>query len=254
MLDHNSSPTLAQREAERVAPSQRVVMKQTWSELLFLHWQYDAEEIQSTLPKGLHVDTHQGNAYLGVVPFLMQKIRPTGLPPVPKLSWFHELNLRTYVHDDKGRPGVWFYSLDCDQPIAVELARKLFHLPYQHAQMSFQRDDELRTFSSKRRGSDVNQNFHYQPKHSEQAYQKAQEGSLDFFLVERYLLYSSDRRGQLYSGRVHHEPYQIQEAKVSEHSAELLNLEGFSAPLVRPCSEIIAKPVDVNVYPLMPHQ
>ena len=246
MPDH--SPTLTLRKAAQQAPEQRIIMKQTWSELLFLHWEFDVKVIQETLPEGLYVDKFQEKAYLGIVPFLMQKIRPIGFPAIPKLSWFHELNLRTYVHDENGKPGVWFYSLDCDQPIAVELARKLFHLPYQHAQMNFEREQEERYFTSQRRESNIPQQFSYQPKSD--SYYPATDESLEFFLVERYFLYSVDRKGRLCSGQVHHTPYQIQEAEVTEYSKELFNLEGFPLPEGKPCSQLIAKPVDVSVYPL----
>ena len=110
-------------------------MRQRWAGLLVLHWPIEISLIQDRLPPGLHVDTFNGQAWIGVVPFFMQRVRPTGLPPVPWLSWFLELNVRTYVHDDAGNPGVWFFSLDCNQPVAVEIARRAFHLPYQHAAM-----------------------------------------------------------------------------------------------------------------------
>nr|WP_256199118.1 DUF2071 domain-containing protein [Verrucomicrobium spinosum] len=111
-------------------------MYQTWSHLLFLHWEWDAAAIQRTLPSGLHVDTFGGSAWVGLVPFFMRNIRPRYLPAVPWVSYFLELNVRTYVHDDEGRPGVWFYSLDCNQPLAVWTAQTFFHLPYQHARMT----------------------------------------------------------------------------------------------------------------------
>ncbi|RYD26824.1 MAG: DUF2071 domain-containing protein, partial [Verrucomicrobiaceae bacterium] len=130
------TPTDDLRLEMRVRPAGRPVMFQRWSGLLFLHWRMNPEEIQRRLPHGLHVDTFGGKAWVGVVPFFMERIRPVGIPAVPWLSWFLELNVRTYVYDDKGRPGVWFFSLDCNQPVAVEFARKIFHLPYQHAAMN----------------------------------------------------------------------------------------------------------------------
>lgn len=128
-----TAPTLNQQLAERMRPAGRVVMRQQWAHLLFLHWQWDPAEIQRTLPPGLTVDVHDGRAWLGVVPFHMNRVRPAGLPAVPWFSDFLELNLRTYVHDEQGRPGVWFYSLDCNRWLAVKIARTGFHLPYEHA-------------------------------------------------------------------------------------------------------------------------
>jgi hypothetical protein len=128
-------PTLNQRLAHRDKPSAFPVMRQRWSRLLFLHWPMEPDVIQATLPPGLTVDTFDGRAWIGVVPFFMERIRPVFCPPVPGISWFLELNVRTYVHNEQGNSGVWFYSLDCNQPLAVEIARRLFHLPYQHAEM-----------------------------------------------------------------------------------------------------------------------
>ena len=130
------APTPEQRAATRVRPARSPVMFQSWRHLLFLHWAWDPAAIQATLPAGLHVDTFDGRAYLGVVPFWMDAVRPRFCPLVPGLSWFLELNLRTYVHTADGTPGVWFYSLDCNQPVAVQLARSLFSLPYVHARQT----------------------------------------------------------------------------------------------------------------------
>ncbi len=128
-------PTAADRLLLRERPAAPVVMHQRWRALLFAHWRIDPDAIQKTLPVGLHVDTCDGSAWLGVVPFFMDAVRPAFLPALPWLSWFQELNVRTYVHDEKGVPGVWFYSLDCNQPLAVAIARTLFHLNYRHAAM-----------------------------------------------------------------------------------------------------------------------
>ena len=128
-------------------------MFQQWREVLFLHWEYPVAAIQATLPEGLFVDTFDGKAYLGIVPFFMRNVRPRFLPIVPALSHFMELNLRTYVHDRAGVPGVWFYSLDANQWLAVEIARRFFHLPYEHAEMESRRTESgaLR-YQSKRLG------------------------------------------------------------------------------------------------------
>lgn len=99
-------------------------MYQRWRDLLFLHWEYPVEQIQQTLPPGLRVDTYHGQAYLGIVPFFMCDIRPRFLPAVRGISHFLELNLRTYVYDEAGVPGVWFYSLDANQRLAVKVARR----------------------------------------------------------------------------------------------------------------------------------
>ncbi len=105
----------------RPLPAGPAVMRQRWKDLLFLHWKWDEPQLQATLPPGLTVDTFEGNAWLGVVPFFMCGVRPSLHPPVPLLSNFLALNVRTFVRDSEGKPGVWFYSLDCNQPVAVSV-------------------------------------------------------------------------------------------------------------------------------------
>lgn len=246
-------PTIEQRAAVRVRPRRSPVMFQTWSHLLFLHWVWDAATIQSTLPKGLHVDTHDGHGYLGVVPFWMDAVRPRFCPPVPGLSWFLELNLRTYVHTADGTPGVWFYSLDCNNPVAVHLARSLFSLPYVHARQSAVRpashSQGFATFTSSRQPSPSSHNtFAYA---GTTAPAPAQPGTLEYFLAERYLLFSQSRRGgRLYAGRVWHHPYLISPARVKEAKTSLFIDNGFPDP-VRPADHAMISPgVDVAIYGL----
>jgi len=241
-------PTPEQRLAARNRPASSVVMKQRWSHLMFLHWEIEPELVQQILPDGLMVDTFDGKAYLGVVPFFMERIRPVYCPPVPGISWFQELNFRTYVYDTEGRPGVWFLSLDCNQWLAVKMARRFFHLPYQHAVMSASRDDGALIYKSQRKGDDEEQEFRY-PDHLDQS-REAESGSLEFFLLERYRLYSADRVGRLYEGMVQHLPYRYQEVSVDDFSTRLFSLSGFQEPKVAPISSLIAENVDVDIHPL----
>ena len=134
-------PSPEDRLVARERPATSPVMFQTWSRLAFLHWALDPEVVRPEVPVNLHLDLHEGRAWVGVVPFAMRKIRPRGLRAVPGISNFLELNLRTYVHDDEGRPGVWFFSLDASQPLAVWVARSRFRLPYHHARMHETRDE-----------------------------------------------------------------------------------------------------------------
>src|SRR5262245_39115318 len=123
-------PQLYDRLSIRNKPSQAVlVMYQNWRDLLFIHWEYDSAFIQSTLPRGLYVDSFQGKAYVGIVPFFMNNVHPRYFPNLPGISNFLELNVRTYVHDENGTPGIWFYSLTANSWLAVQLARRIFHLP-----------------------------------------------------------------------------------------------------------------------------
>jgi uncharacterized protein len=239
---------MEQRLAARQRPPGPVVMRQRWNKLLFLHWPLHPALIQSRLPPGLHVDTFGGSAWLGVVPFFMERVRPVLLPPVPKLSWFLELNVRTYVHDDSGRPGVWFFSLDCDQPVAVELARRLFHLPYEHAEMNATVDGGRVSYHARRLGDPARQPAHYQFGPAEKP-APAAPGTLDWFLVERYLLFAKGPGGNLFSGAVHHFPYHIARADCPAWSAEPLAWDGFPVPHGPPASMLIAEPVDVKIFP-----
>src|SRR3954466_2394024 len=119
-------PDAAARLAARTPNGERpVVMHHRWEALLFLHWLVSPAEIQQTLPPGLTVDTFEDQAYVAISPFFMRKVRPVGVPPLPWLSEFQELSVRTYVFDERGVPGIWFYSLDCDQPLAVAGAPRL---------------------------------------------------------------------------------------------------------------------------------
>jgi len=231
----------------RVRPSTIVVGHQRWTDLLFLHWQIDPMIIQATLPKSLTVDTHEGAAYLGIVPFFMQRVRPRWLPPLPWLSWFLELNVRTYVHDEEGRPGVWFYSLDCNQPLAVWLARKTFHLPYFHAAMAATQNAERIDYCSQRKSSP-------EPRadYAWQAHGSAREaavGTLEFFLVERYYLFAQKVGGQTKAGQVHHTPYRIRDARMFAHSIVPAQQAGFALG-GDPVSVLCADVVDVSVYRL----
>jgi uncharacterized protein YqjF (DUF2071 family) len=240
-------PTADDRLNARIRPKGFPVMRQRWSGLLFLHWPVSPESIQATLPPGLHVDTFKGQAWIGVVPFFMDRIRPSLLPPLPGLSWFRELNVRTYVHDGRGVPGVWFHSLDCDQPLAVEIARRFFHLPYEHARMDVSRHDGRIDYRCQRKGCEGDAHFLYENPRSST---EAAEGTLEWFLVERYVLFSAKRDGTLCEGRVHHPPYRIASVPCPKWSAAPIGWNGLEMPSGPPVSILGAEPVDVEVFPL----
>lgn len=201
-------PTPELRLAVRERPRGWAAMRQRWDELLFLHWEVSPSELQRTLPDGLTVDTWEGRAYLGVVPFFMNHVRPAFLPPLPWLSYFMELNVRTYVHDREGNPGVWFYSLDCNQPLAVRVARTFFGLPYWDARMSAQGG----VYRSERCDGKASAAFAYS---ADSQTHVADPGSLEWFLIERYLLFSV-KGGRLHRGQVHHSPYPLRNATLRE--------------------------------------
>src|SRR5262249_21122351 len=158
-----------------------------------------------------------GHAWVGVVPFFMREIRARLLPAVPWLSNFLELNVRTYAIDARGRPGVWFYSLDCNRAIPVWWARTFFNLPYEHAAMRAIRRDGLVDYTSRRRGATGESSFVYGASGGNC---EAQPGSIEFFLVERYRLFAKSGHA-VRSGRVHHRPYQLSAAAVEHWSTDL---------------------------------
>jgi uncharacterized protein YqjF (DUF2071 family) len=221
-------------------------MHQRWQDLAFLHWSVRPESLAALLPPGLELDLWDGKAYLGLVPFSVRATRPPFLPPVPILSSFHELNVRTYVHRRGRDPGVWFFSLDAANRTAVWGARAIYKLPYFHASIALLRGADGRTSFSSRRASGA------QP-HFECAYEPVSRpapvalGSLAFFLIERYLLYSWDGR-RLRKARVWHHPYAISEARVADLAEDVASAAGVS---LDPDSALVAhhsERVDVRIY------
>lgn len=243
-------PTLEMRLKVREKPQdQAIVMYQKWRELLFLHWKVSPQLIQSTLPKGLFVDTYQEEAYLGVVPFLMRDIRPRFLPTVPGVSNFLELNVRTYVFDAEGRPGVWFYSLDASQSLAVQIAKTFFKLPYFKATMGSQANGESRLYTSKRLKASESSRFEFTPQGSLMGFSFE---SLEFFLLERYLLFAYDPDSKrLWRGQVNHLPYPLQNVEVTSIRSPFCNHPLFADLSGLPIHQIYSPGVDVAVYPLI---
>ena len=247
-------PTLDDRiAATRLPADQPVVMHQQWKQLLFLHWEVPPEAIQRTLPAGLTVDTFGGRAFLGIVPFYMRGIRPRFCPPLSGISDFLELNLRTYVHDEERLPGVWFYSLDASQWLAVRTARKLFHLPYFDASMYAEErgSPPMVDYTCQRRhASEEPARFVYS---GDEPLPPPQPGSLEYFLVERYVLFSHHRAsGRLFAGRVHHAPYPLETARVERFSEIPIVQSGFPAFGRSPDLAHFSRGVEVTVYPLRP--
>ncbi|PHX79064.1 MAG: hypothetical protein CK541_07070 [Opitutia bacterium] len=229
----------------RVRPTRRPVMRQRWDDLFFLHWEYAAEAIQARLPAGLTVDTFEGKAHLGVVGFRMNAVRPIGLPALPWLSYFNELNVRTYVRDATGEPGVWFFSLDCDRAPAVVIARAGFGLPYEHAAMDF---GPGLAQSCRRSGETDTAQYAWAPTSTPQV---AIPGTLEFHLAERYSFFS-ERGGRLVRGQVYHTPYELSQASTSKWSDLPLRWDGFAvggrAPDLAHCCQGVA----IEAFSLVP--
>ncbi len=194
------------------APTTSFVMHQSWHELAFMHWRVPFDALRPHIPASLPLDTIDGSAWLGVVPFEMRNVRPRFLPAVHGLSSFPELNVRTYVTLNN-RPGVFFFSLDAANPIAVEIARTLFHLPYQNATMECLVQDQTAHYGSTRtdaRGAPAYFRVRYRPIGAPFV---APHGSLEYLLTARYCLYTTDARGTVLRAEIHHPPWQLQHAE-----------------------------------------
>lgn len=228
-------------------PTGPVVMHQRWRRLLFLHWSWDARAVQATLPPELTVDSWDGRAWLGIVPFAMRRVRPRFCPPVGWLSDFLELNVRTYVRDARGRPGVWFYSLDCAQPVAVWAARTFFRLPYFRADMREERTAGEIRYYCRRVGQDAEARYVYQPAGMAAP---ASSESIEAFLVERYRLFAGGAGAPLFTGEVWHPPYEIQPVETSQWDATPLRQAGFDPGDRPPEHAAFAPGVDVRIFPL----
>lgn len=232
----------------RARPSGPATMYQTWSLLTFLHWECDPSTLQSLLPEGITVDAFEGRAYVGLVPFTMSGIRVRGLPPIPGTVAFHETNVRTYVVNERGEPGVWFFSLDASSAVAVSVARAWYRLPYYWAVMEVSSCDGAVRYQSDRRRAGPDVARCRVVAKAEGASFNAEPGTLEFFLVERYQLFASSN-GRLYSGQVHHEPYPIQRAVCVECEQTLTFDVGVDVPPVEPIAHFCAG-VSVEVFPL----
>ena len=222
-------------------------MRQSWRDLLFLHFPCEPDEIQALLPPGLKVDTFPDasgveRAWVGLVPFLMTEVRWAFAPKVPGTHTFPETNVRTYVRHRGKDPGVWFFSLDAANVLAVAAARAGFSLPYFRSRMSIGRRDDVLTYEGRRPGGE----YRVVAAVGEEIALPL-PGSLEFFLIERYLLYAFRRR-RLLTGRVFHVPYALRRASVESVSETLVSAAGIGS---RPFEHVAFAPgVDVDVFSL----
>ena len=219
-------------------PDELWLQAQTWVDVAFIHWPVDAQELQRVVPDSVELETYDGSAWLGVVPMLLTGLRLRGLPPLPGVSTFPEVNVRTYVTRD-GKPGLWFFSLDAASTLAVEAAKRIYKLPYTRAQMRYERDDFVHhesaragaAFSGSYRG--VGDLFQAEP------------GSLEEFLVERYCVYTEDG-GRVYRAETHHPPWDLQQG---EAHIDLNTMAPLPLPAAEP--QVLFSPrQDAVIWPL----
>jgi uncharacterized protein YqjF (DUF2071 family) len=207
------------------APARGWAVGQTLEDLLFAHWRVPLEAVRALVPPELEIEQHDGSAWVGVVPFRVTGLRARGTLPLPLVSSFLQLNVRTYVNAGGEKPGVWFFGLDTSSRLVAEAGRRAYRLPYSHARMSATRRGEWIDYECARSG-EAGRVFsgRYRP---DGPVFHAGSGSLEWFLAERYCLYTTDR-GRLRRAEIHHEPWALQkaEAEVELASISPIALEG----------------------------
>lgn len=234
-------------DIDRIFPRQRPVEKikgyQSWRNLAFLHWEVPVAELELLLPAGLQPDLFQGKAYVGLVPFEMKNIRPSWCPRALGFN-FLETNVRTYVLH-KNEPGVFFFSLDASSLTAVKIARWIWHLPYFHSNMTFSNEQNTYQYGLKRAND-----FQSQIKiKAGKPMPPSQPDSLEYFLLERYLLFTQ-LKGRILRGQVHHVPYPAREASLVNFEDQLLEVNGLTNLNSSPDLVHFSTGVDVEIFSL----
>ncbi|HJS73871.1 MAG TPA: DUF2071 domain-containing protein [Vicinamibacteria bacterium] len=227
-------------------PGSPWVMSMTWRDLAFLHWPVSAAALAARISPGLTLDTFYGDAYLGIVPFHMTGVRPRFVPPLPGLSSFIELNVRTYVSAD-GKPGVWFFSLDATSRLAVRGARRFFHLPYFDARMSSERRSGFVHYRSERvhRGAPE---ARFAARYRSTG--PAGRSELETWLTERYCLYA-ETKGAIFRGDIHHRPWPLENGEAEIETVDMTGLLGMDLPRTPPLTHFSER-LDVVGWPLLP--
>jgi len=213
-------------------PTSPWLMTQSWHNLLFAHWPVDVQLLRSRIPRGLPLDLYEGQAWIGVVPFRMTNVTPRFVPALPWVSEFAELNVRTYVTVG-GKPGVYFFSLDAESALAVAAARSLLHLPYFTAQMDVRCEGDRVDYASRRtdQGPPAELVAHYEPTGTPF---RAEPGTLEYFLTERYCLYNLDARFRPYRLEIHHPPWTLRRAEASFTVNTMAEAAGIRLPAKAP--------------------
>lgn len=204
-------------------------MSQIWRSLTFIHWRYDAEIIRRSLPANLTLDTFDGSAWVGLVPFVLAGVRPYGLPVLPWIAKFPETNVRTYVKGPDGVRGVWFYTLEADRLLAVMVARIWYHLPYRWAKMRVRDDGATVDYASERSAlfgsgrTDI----------KVEVGGNVEAGDLENFLTARFRLYT-EVRGKVAFAQIEHLPWPLQRARLLRLEEDLVENSGVPRPVGEP--------------------
>jgi uncharacterized protein YqjF (DUF2071 family) len=223
------------------------VMAQRWNDLLFIHRRADVDALRALVPPALTLDLHDGKAWVSVTPFYLSHLRPRGIPPVPGVSAFPELNVRTYVTLG-GKPGVYFFSLDAGNALAVYGARALYRLPYFRASMSVReaRDGTIYYWSRRTHRTAPAAEFvaRYRPAG---AVTHSKPGTLDHWLTERYCLYALDTSRRVFRAEIHHHPWPLQPAELEVERDTMTDAVGLSLS-TEPARLAFSRRLDVLVW------
>lgn len=245
----------SKRPPSRARQQRPWVLSMSWRELLFMHWPLPPVLLRPLLPTGVTLETFAGSAWLGVVPFKMAQVRPRLLPSVPGVSSFPELNVRTYVQV-RGRPGVWFFSLEAASPVAVWAARRGFGLPYYRARMRASEVGDTTGFYSVRThqgAPPARFAGRYRPRTGEtggETYSETRDPELTRFLTDRSCLYSTDRVGRVLRADIHHAPWPLlaAEMELKRSPSEMTAQLGFALPDTPPPLLHYARRLEVLVW------
>ena len=218
------------RHREWPLPDAPWIVKQTWNHLLFAHWPVAIDQLRSVVPRFLEIDLFANEAWLSVTPFKVADLTPRGIP-FPVVPAFNEINVRTYVVYD-GIPGVYFFSLDANSAMAVGGASTLFHLPYFLADIDADARRSHISFRSRRRRSGRAE-FDAQYSAAGAIFQP-KAGSLEYFLTERYCLYTQDSSANTYRVDIHHAPWELQPAEAEISRNTMVNAPGLQLPSLAP--------------------
>ena len=227
-------------------PERMWTWRQAWCDLLFAHWPVPRSALKDSVPDDLEIDTFDGSAWIGLVPFRMSGVMRRGLPDIPGVSAFEELNVRTYVTLE-GKPGVWFFSLDAASRLAVWSARRFFHLPYFFADMALTDAGDRIHYRSQRHseGHELFEGYY----HPTGAPFLARNGSLEHWLTERYCLYCETPAGIIQRGEVHHRQWPLQPADLEIAGNTLLQPFGINEDTPPHCLHF-SRRIDVVIWPL----
>ncbi|MDE0938966.1 MAG: DUF2071 domain-containing protein [Pirellulales bacterium] len=221
------------------------VGRQQWQQLLFAHWPASEANLREKIPPEFKIDTFEGKSWIGVVPFVMSAVRFRGLPPLPGVSNFLELNLRTYV-TYRGNPGVYFFSLDANQPIAVWAARLFFHLPYFRSRMRLEFENHSIHYRSHRAHSGQT-DTRFDCTYRGQGAIETTAGDLTEWLTERYCFFTKAPSGAIYRGDIFHNKWPLQAAEAEFHVNAIASSAGIRVADVPPLLHY-SENLDVKVW------